>query len=120
MTFEELVGQKLVLGVEGTSAAPETIDLFQKTHAGGLILFERNFVSPQRLREFISDLETALGKRLLVMVDHEGGRVVRFKEGVTLFPDAQTMANRGQVEDVRRQGETEAEEIGRASCRERV
>ncbi len=113
MTLEELVGQKFVFGIEGPSATAEEIGLFQKTHAGGLIVFERNFESPEEFRRLLLEFERALKRRLLVMVDHEGGRVVRFKEGVTLFPDAAACARAGRPEWIRRQGEIEALELGR-------
>lgn len=111
MTLAELVGQKLVLGIEGTRAAPAVIELFRKTHAGGLILFRRNFESAGGLRKLMSDLEAALGRRLLVMVDHEGGRVIHLGEGTTVFPDAQAVGVCGKVDLVRRQGEIEAREL---------
>lgn len=111
MTFEELVGQKLVLGIEETRATDEAVGLFRTTHAGGLILFERNFESPGQIHSLIADLEQALKRRLLVFVDHEGGRVIRFKNGVTAFPDAQTVGRRGRPEEARQQGEIEAQEL---------
>lgn len=111
VTFEELVGQRLVIGVEGKSAAKEMVELFRATHAGGLILFERNFESPEQIRRLITDLEHSLKRRLLVFLDHEGGRVIRFKSGVTAFPDAETVGASGRPEEARRQGEIEAEEL---------
>lgn len=111
MTLQELVGQKLVLAVEGTRVTAAEIELFRKTHAGGLILFERNFENPGQLRQLIADLKKNLGKRLLILVDQEGGRVVRFKEGVTRFPDAETVAREGKPERARHQGEVEAQEL---------
>ncbi len=110
MTLEELVGQKLVLGIEGPRATPEVIELFRETHAGGLILFRRNFESAAALRQLITDLEHALGRRLLVMVDHEGGRVIHLGE-VTIFPDAQAAGEGGNAERVKQQGEIEGEEL---------
>ena len=113
MTLEELVGQKLVLGIGETGITKETIELFRKTHAGGLILFRRNFDSAQLLRKLISDLETTLGRKLLVLVDHEGGRVIHLGEGVTIFPDAQALGASGRADFAKRQGEIEALELGR-------
>lgn len=113
MTLEELVGQKFVFGIDGTEPAEEEIELFRRTHAGGLIVFERNFESAEGFRRLVSDLERALKRRLLLMVDHEGGRVIRFKEGVTHFPDAATLGRAGRPNEVRRQGEIEALELRR-------
>jgi beta-N-acetylhexosaminidase len=47
------------------------------------------------------------------MVDHEGGRVVRFSSGVTRFPDAVTVGTTKKLEEVGRQGEVEAQELSR-------
>lgn len=113
MTLEELVGQRLVFGIEGPVATAGEIGFFRKTHAGGLIVFERNFESADGFRCLISELERTLRRRLLVMVDHEGGRVVRFKEGVTLFPDQAAAGRTGRPDWVRRQGEIEALELKR-------
>jgi len=113
MTLEELVGQKLVLGIEGVRATSEVKELFRRTHAGGLILFRRNLASAEELRHLLRDLESSLGRKLLVMVDHEGGRVVHLGEGVTVFPDAQALGNGGEVAWARRQGEIEGAELRR-------
>ena len=47
------------------------------------------------------------------MVDHEGGRVIRFSKGGTLFPDALTVGATQQPEEVTRQGALEAQELRR-------
>lgn len=111
MTLEELVGQKLVFGIEGTRVGPEVLDLFRSTHAGGLILFERNFENPGQLRGLVADLKKNLARPLLIMVDHEGGRVIRFREGLTQFPEAETVAREGNVDRAKHQGEVEAGEL---------
>ncbi|WP_025820584.1 beta-N-acetylhexosaminidase [Shewanella marina] len=52
---------------------------------GGIILFSRNFETKQQLIELIADVR-AVRSDLLIAVDHEGGRVQRFKEGFTHIP----------------------------------
>ena len=113
MTLEELVGQKLVLGIEGSRVTPEAVDLFRKTHAGGLIIFRRNCERAEALRSLIADLEQALGRRLVVMIDHEGGRVIHIGDGVSIFPDARAAGESSRPEWVKRQGEIEGEELRR-------
>ncbi|HOW28718.1 MAG TPA: beta-N-acetylhexosaminidase [Elusimicrobiota bacterium] len=119
MLLEQLIGETLVFGIPGKRIRPEDIRLFRQTHAGGLILYRINFESPSQLRRLIVDLEEALGRRLLVCADHEGGRVVMFREGVTVFPDNLTFGNafpesdKRKIEAARRQGWIEARELRR-------
>lgn len=113
MTIEELVGSRLVFGIPGTVITPEIVKHFQETHAGGLILYRINFESPDQLRKLISDLENALGRRLLVTCDHEGGRVIMFGGGVTVFPSNQAIGKTGNTQLARQQGEQEGRELRR-------
>lgn len=85
--LEELIGARLVIGIPGTKITPEIVSHFKELHAGGLILYRINFENPTQLKKLISELENALERKLLVVTDHEGGRVVMFREGVTVFPD---------------------------------
>ncbi|OGR82066.1 MAG: hypothetical protein A2902_06595 [Elusimicrobia bacterium RIFCSPLOWO2_01_FULL_64_13] len=113
MTLEELVGERLVIGVPGAIVTPEIVRHFRETRAGGLILYRINFVSPRQIRKFISDLEGALERKLLVTADHEGGRVIMFRDGITVFPDALAFGTAGNVSAARRQGSIEARELRR-------
>ncbi|MCM8776386.1 MAG: beta-N-acetylhexosaminidase, partial [Candidatus Omnitrophica bacterium] len=112
-TLEERVGQKLMFGISGTAVTGEIVKIFRKTHAGGLILFRRNFKTAPQSKSLIENLESALGRRLLVAVDHEGGRVVHLGEAVTLFPSNLTLGATGNEDYARRQGEIEAVELKR-------
>jgi beta-glucosidase-like glycosyl hydrolase len=71
MLLEELIGQTLVFGIPGPRVRAEDVRLFRETHAGGLILYRINFESSEQIRRLITDLESALGRRLLVTIDHE-------------------------------------------------
>jgi beta-N-acetylhexosaminidase len=113
MKIEELVGQKLVIGIPGTKITPEIVRHFQELHAGGLILYRRNFDSPVQIKKLIADLEEALGRKLLVTTDHEGGRVIMFRDGITVFPDNLALGGAGKIDYARQQGEIEAKELRR-------
>jgi beta-N-acetylhexosaminidase len=113
MKLEELVGQRLVIGIPGTRVTPEIVRHFQEVNAGGLILYRINFESPSQLQKLIADLEEALGRRLLVMADHEGGRVIMFREGISVFPDNLVLGTAGKIEYAGKQGEIEAKELRR-------
>jgi beta-N-acetylhexosaminidase len=113
MKLEELVGERLVIGIPGTRVTPEIVRHFKELNAGGLILYRINFASPQQVKKLISDLEEALGRRLLVTIDHEGGRVIMFRDGITVFPDNLALGTAGKIEYARQQGEIEAKELRR-------
>ena len=97
MKLEELVGQRLVIGIPGTRITPEIVRHFKELNAGGLILYRRNFDSPVQIKKLIADLEEALGRKLLVTTDHEGGRVIMFRDGITVFPDNMALGRRRQT-----------------------
>jgi beta-N-acetylhexosaminidase len=113
MKLAELVGQRLAIGIPGTEITPEIVRHFKELQAGGLILYRINFESPSQLKKLIADLEEALGRRLLVMADHEGGRVIMFREGITVFPDNLAVGTAGKTDYARQQGEIEAKELRR-------
>jgi beta-N-acetylhexosaminidase len=113
MDLKDLVGSCLVFGIPGTKLTSEIVRHFQATRAGGLILYRINFESPSQIIQLIKDFEEALQRRLLVTVDHEGGRVVMFREGVTVFPDSLALGTVGDEINARRQGEIEARELRR-------
>jgi beta-N-acetylhexosaminidase len=111
MKLAELVGDRLVIGIPGTRITPEIVRHFRELHAGGLILYRINFDSPPQVKKLIADLEEALGRKLLVTVDHEGGRVIMFRDGVTVFPDNLAVGTAGKIEYARQQGAIEAKEL---------
>jgi len=111
MEIEDLVGQKLVIGFSGTRISPGVIQQFKDTHAGGVIFYRINFESPDQLKKTIRDLEEALQRRLLVCVDHEGGRVVMFRDGVTIFPDNLCVGHTKDPQLAAQMGETAAREL---------
>lgn len=113
MKLEECVGKQLMVGIQGSEVTPAMIHLLEEIHAGGLIVYRPNFASAQAFKSLILELEEALGRRLLVAVDNEGGRVIHLAEGVTVFPDNLALGRTGNGDYARCQGETEAMELRR-------
>ena len=113
MNLDELIGARLAVGIPGPDASDEVIERMRATRAQSLVVFSRNFTSPEQFTRLLRRLEETLQQRLLVMVDHEGGRIIRFANGVTRFPDAMTLGKTQGPDAVERQGCVEAEELRR-------
>jgi beta-N-acetylhexosaminidase len=63
---------------------------------GGLILFTRNYKDTVQLKTLTDAIRKIRGHDFLSAVDHEGGRVQRFREGFTTIP---AMRKLGEVWD---------------------
>ena len=63
---------------------------------GGIILFARNFESPAQVKALTAEIRALRTPALVICVDHEGGRVQRFRDGFTAIPP---MRRLGQLWD---------------------
>jgi len=68
----------VVLDIAGTTLAAADRRRLKHPLVGGLVLFARNWVDRQQLTELCADIKS-LRPDVLVCVDHEGGRVQRFR-----------------------------------------
>ena len=78
----------LMIDVAGTALDDSDRDILRHPLVGGVILFTRNFESTEQLGALIAEIHSLRTPRLLVAVDHEGGRVQRFRNGFTVLPPA--------------------------------
>jgi len=78
-TLEQLVGQKLVVTMNGTSPSGSLLARARRGDIGGVIVHGFNFSTPTQLRSITRQLHAAAAAggqpRLLVAVDQEGGSV---------------------------------------------
>jgi beta-N-acetylhexosaminidase len=76
LTFEQQVGQLVVLSFSGSSVPPYVSEALRERRVAGVILFGGNIDSPAQLRRLTADLRRGSG-RPIVAIDQEGGRVRR-------------------------------------------
>jgi beta-N-acetylhexosaminidase len=75
-----------MLDIEGQSLSPADRDLLREPAVGGVILFTRNYESANQIADLVAEIRALRSPPLLIAVDHEGGRVQRFREGFTQIP----------------------------------
>src|SRR3989304_3353256 len=103
--IEDLVGERLMIGLAGPTLSDADVRLFSDTRAAGLILYRRNFESPAQLLALLTPLEGALGRR------RPAPRLPA--RGVTLSPDSLAVGTAGEETFAARQGLVEARELRR-------
>ena len=81
----------LMIDIQGTSITEEDRELLAHPLVGGLILFTRNFADIEQLEELIRSVRALRTPPILIGVDHEGGRVQRFRRDFTVLPSMRTI-----------------------------
>lgn len=77
-----------MVDIAGKALAAEDRELLRHPLVGSVILFTRNYENPEQLAALVADIRGIRSPALLVAVDHEGGRVQRFRNGFSAIPPA--------------------------------
>ncbi len=107
------------LGIEGVTLGAADRERLAHRLAGGVILFARNYESPVQLAALTTAIRAIREPHLLIAVDHEGGRVQRFREGFTPIPPMRVLGDKwdrdiaGAAREAVRIGWTIADELRR-------
>ncbi|HEY0943019.1 MAG TPA: beta-N-acetylhexosaminidase [Steroidobacter sp.] len=90
----------LMIDVQGTTLTEEDRELLAHPLVGAVILFTRNFESVEQLQRLVADIRAVRSPPLLVTVDHEGGRVQRFRKGFTVLPSMRVIGRQYDLDPV--------------------
>ena len=86
----------LMIDIAGTRLSDLDRERLCHPLVGGIILFTRNYADPEQLAALTAEIHALRNPPLLIAVDHEGGRVQRFRDGFTRLP---AMATLGRLWD---------------------
>jgi beta-N-acetylhexosaminidase len=81
----------VMVDVVGTVLAEAERVMLCHPTVGGVILFQRNYSTPDQLRALTREIHALRSPHILIAVDHEGGRVQRFQTGFTRIPPMRSL-----------------------------
>ncbi len=84
----------LMVDIAGTELCAEDRELLAHPLIGSVVLFSRNYRSREQVAALTESIRALRAPSLLVAVDHEGGRVQRFREQFTRLPAARALGRR--------------------------
>jgi beta-N-acetylhexosaminidase len=79
--------------VAGLELSPDDIERLQHPQVGGVVHFALNFAAPLQLIQLTHSIRELRKPALLLAVDHEGGRVQRFRHGFSPIPPMRALGN---------------------------
>ena len=95
----------VVLDIAGLTLTADDRRRLQHPLTGGLILFARNWQDRRQLTELTSEIKS-VRPDMLICVDHEGGRVQRFRtDGFTHLPPMRVLGEMWMKDGKRRAGD---------------
>jgi beta-N-acetylhexosaminidase len=90
-----------MVDIAGTELTPEDVRILLHPLVGSVILFSRNYRDVAQVSALTAAIRALRSPHLLIAVDHEGGRVQRFREGFTRLPPSRFL---GRLYDKDRRG----------------
>jgi beta-N-acetylhexosaminidase len=84
----------LMVDIAGTELSAEDVRVLEHPQVGSVLLFTRNYRDPGQVAQLNASIRALRTPPLLIAVDHEGGRVQRFRDGFTRLPPARLLGRR--------------------------
>lgn len=109
--LRQLVGQMLIVGVEGLQLTPVERAWVKLLQPGGVILFRRNIEEVQQTRELLRVVWELSASATIRCVDAEGGLVDRLRDLLAPMPSAAAVEATGSSALWKRHGELIGREV---------
>ena len=84
----------IMIDLRGATLNDDEKELLLHPLVGGIIFFSRNYESPDQIAALAKEIHDLREPRLLIAVDHEGGRIQRFQDGFTRLPALRLIGER--------------------------
>ena len=75
----------LIINLDSLILSKNESEILSDQAIGGVILFNHNYSNTSQVKSLISSIKD-IRDNIIIAIDHEGGRVQRFKDGFTLLP----------------------------------
>jgi len=85
-------GPLFLTGISGTELSTPEMNFIKDNNLSGVVLFSKNYKSKKQVSDLISQIQELAPVKKIIAVDHEGGRVQRFKDDFTIIPSAKEIA----------------------------
>ena len=116
LTDEQMAGQRLMVGFDGTEFNQDLKFLIDTIKVGGLVLFAQNISTPEQIKKLTSSIQAyalSCGQPpLFIAIDQEGGQVARLKEPFTQFPGNPSMKDKKDAQDFAQTTAAELTSVG--------
>ena len=86
----KISSNSIIINIDSTILSKEECKLLENEIIGGVILFDHNYENVEQTISLIDSIKS-INNNILIAVDHEGGRVQRFREEFTLLPSFESI-----------------------------
>lgn len=115
LTYEQMIGQRIAVGLPGTTLDESYAELVRRYKIGNVILFSRNVHSIGQVRDLCGQIQSLVreetGFDAIISIDEEGGMVARLGPDATRLPGAMAIAATGDPGNAYTAGNISATEL---------
>ncbi len=90
----------IIINLDSISISTEEKDLLSSNLIGGVILFSHNYANKNQIKSLISSIKE-IRDNIIICIDHEGGRIQRFKNEFTSLPSFQLIGNLYSIDKIK-------------------